>query len=108
MPVEVVGPESGAAAGGKLVRSVFMKGLAAAALESLAAGAACGIEAWVRGEIVRTLDGPGESLLERLVSGTQLHASRRKDEMAAAAEYLDELGVEPRVARAAAAWLAGM
>ena len=35
MPVDVVGAEPGMAATRKLLRSVFMKGLAAAALESL-------------------------------------------------------------------------
>ncbi len=105
MPVEVVGPESGAAAGRKLVRSVFMKGLAAAILESLAAADACGLEDWLRAEIAHVLDGPGEPLVERLASGSRLHASRRRDEMEAAAEHLASLGVEPRVARAAAAWL---
>ena len=37
MPVEVVGPRPGDAAGLKLLRSVFMKGIAAAAIESLQA-----------------------------------------------------------------------
>ena len=47
----------------------------------------------------------GEPLLDRLLSGSATHAERRLDEMEAAAAYLDELGVEPRVSRAAAAWL---
>ena len=50
----------------------------------------------------------GEPLLERLLSGSRLHAARRVDEMRAAAAYLEELGVEPRVATAAAEWLAGL
>jgi hypothetical protein len=40
-----------------------------------------------------------------LLSGSQAHAARRVDEMHAAAAYVDELGIEPRVASAAAAWL---
>lgn len=106
MPVELVGAEPGEAAGRKLVRSVFMKGLAAAVVESLEAGAAAGIEEWVRAEIVRALEIPSAELVERLVAGTHRHAVRRREEMAAAAEYLLELGVEPRVARAAEALLA--
>jgi hypothetical protein len=47
----------------------------------------------------------GEPLLDRLLSGSRLHAVRRVDEMRAAAGYLEELGVEPRVASAAAEWL---
>jgi 3-hydroxyisobutyrate dehydrogenase-like beta-hydroxyacid dehydrogenase len=103
MPVDVVGPEPGAAAGLKLLRSVFMKGIAAAAGESLAAAEAAGAEERVRADIAAVL---GEPLLERLLTGSKTHAGRRVDEMTAAAAYLEELGVEPRVASAAAGWLA--
>lgn len=103
MPVEVVGPEPGDAAGLKLLRSVFMKGVAAAAIESLAAARAAGAEGRVRADLAAVL---GEPLLERLLTGSEAHAARRVDEMRAAAAYLDELGVEPRIATAAAEWLA--
>jgi 3-hydroxyisobutyrate dehydrogenase-like beta-hydroxyacid dehydrogenase len=104
MPVEVVGSAPGAAASRKLLRSVFMKGLAVSAVESLEAASACGLEDWLREEIVRALEVPGADLLEHLRAGTVIHARRRRDEMEAAADYLLELGVEPRVARAAEAW----
>jgi 3-hydroxyisobutyrate dehydrogenase-like beta-hydroxyacid dehydrogenase len=103
MPVEVVGAEPGEAAGLKLLRSVFMKGIAAAAVESLAAAEAAGAEERVRPDLAAVL---GEPLLERLLTGSRAHAARRVDEMTAAAAYLEELGVEPRVACAAAGWLA--
>lgn len=103
MPVDVVGPRPGDAAGLKLLRSVFMKGLAAAAIESLAAARTAGAEDRVRADIASVI---GEPLLERLLSGSQAHAARRVDEMRAAATYLDELGISPRVAGAAAEWLA--
>jgi len=102
MPVEIVGGRPGDAAGMKLLRSVFMKGMAAAALESVAAARAAGAEEWVRGDIESVIGAP---LLERLLAGSRLHAARRVDEMRAAAAYLEELGVEPRVSSAAAAWL---
>jgi len=105
MPVEVVGPSPGDAAGLKLVRSVFMKGVAAAVLESLEAAHAVGAEDRVRGDIAGVI---GEPLLERLVTGSHAHAARRVDEMHAAAAYLDELGVAPWVARAAADRLAAL
>ena len=100
MPVDVVGPHPGDAAGLKLLRSVFMKGLAAAAIESLEAARAAGVEDRLHADIAAVI---GEPLLERLLSGTRTHAVRRVDEMRAAAAYLEELGVEPRVASAAAA-----
>lgn len=102
MPVEVVGSSPGAAAGLKLLRSVFMKGIAAAAIEALEAGRAAGAEDRVRADIAAVL---GEPLLERLVTGSRQHAARRVDEMHAAVAYLEELGIEPRVARAALGWL---
>jgi 3-hydroxyisobutyrate dehydrogenase-like beta-hydroxyacid dehydrogenase len=102
MPVEVVAGEPGQAAGLKLLNSVFMKGLAAAVLESVEAASRRDADDWLRGQIAEII---GEPLLERLVSGSVAHAERRRDEMDAAAAYLGELGVEPRVAEAAAGWL---
>ena len=103
MPVEVVGSHPGDAAGLKLLRSVFMKGMAAAAIESLEAARAAGAEARLHADIAAVI---GEPLLARLLTGSDLHAARRVDEMRAAAAYLEELGVEPRVAGAALEWLA--
>ena len=103
MPVDVVGPHPGDAAGLKLLRSVFMKGMAAAAIESLEAARAAGVEDRVHADLAAVI---GEPLLERLLSGSRLHAVRRVEEMRAAAAYLEELGVQPRVASAAADLLA--
>ena len=103
MPVDVVGPHPGDAAGLKLLRSVFMKGVAAAAIESLAAARAAGVEDRVHADLAAVI---GEPLLERLLAGSRLHAVRRVEEMRAAAAYLEELGVQPRVAAAAADLLA--
>jgi 3-hydroxyisobutyrate dehydrogenase-like beta-hydroxyacid dehydrogenase len=108
MPVELVGPDPGAAAARKLVRSVFVKGVAAAAVESLAAGSAAGCGEWLRAEIVAVLENADEALLDRLLAGSRTHAARRVDEMEAAAELLRELGVEPRIATATAAALADL
>ena len=105
MPVEVLGPEPGAAATRKLLRSVFMKGMAAAAIESLRAGQAAGCEEWVRAELAAALEAADAALLDRLVTGSERHARRRVDEVSDACELLEELGVEPRVARAAGEWL---
>jgi 3-hydroxyisobutyrate dehydrogenase-like beta-hydroxyacid dehydrogenase len=103
MPVEVVSGEAGDAATLKLVRSVFMKGMAAAAVESLAAAEAAGRREWLEQELADVI---GEPLLRRLVDGSRRHALRRADEMEAARELLVELGVEPRIAAAAASQLA--
>ncbi|HEY7381569.1 MAG TPA: DUF1932 domain-containing protein [Gaiella sp.] len=105
MPVEVVGTEPGDAAVRKLLRSVVMKGLAAAVLESLRAGRAAGCEEWLREEIAATLAAADASLVARLEDGSRRHAARRVLEMEAACDVLRELGVEPRVAGATAAVL---
>jgi 3-hydroxyisobutyrate dehydrogenase-like beta-hydroxyacid dehydrogenase len=103
MPVEVVSDTAGDAATLKLLRSVFMKGLAAAALESLDAAEAAGQADWLEGEIAEVI---GRPLLERLLTGSRVHAARRVDEMTAATELLEELGVVPRVTSASASLLA--
>jgi 3-hydroxyisobutyrate dehydrogenase-like beta-hydroxyacid dehydrogenase len=105
MPIEVVSPEPGDAATMKLLRSVFMKGLAAAAIESVEGAEAAGHAEWLRAELAAVI---GEPLLERLLAGSRAHATRRVEEMEAAAELLRELGIEPRIATASAALLAGL
>jgi 3-hydroxyisobutyrate dehydrogenase-like beta-hydroxyacid dehydrogenase len=105
MPVEVLGEEPGAAATRKLLRSVFMKGLAASCLESLRAARAAGCEDSMRAEIEAALTGADAALLERLVTGSTRHATRRIGEVRDARELLTELGIEPRVTNAAGGWL---
>ncbi|WP_432534344.1 DUF1932 domain-containing protein [Kineococcus arenarius] len=99
--VDVLDGPPGAAISRKLLRSVFYKGLAAAVVEALEGARAAGVEDWLRENVAHELAGFDRSTLVRLVEGTHTHARRRTDEMAAAAEQLRELGVEPRVATAA-------
>ena len=103
--VDVIDGPVGAAATRKLLRSVFAKGLAAAVGEALAAARAAGVQEWLRATIVDELTRADESTVDRLVTGSQTHAGRRADEMAAAAELLESLGVPARVSRASRDWL---
>jgi 3-hydroxyisobutyrate dehydrogenase-like beta-hydroxyacid dehydrogenase len=103
MPVTVVSEEAGDAAAMKLVRSVFMKGLAAAVVESIEAAERAGHADWLADEIVAMI---GRPFFERALEGSRMHAARRVDEMEAARDLLVELGVEPRIASASAAQLA--
>ncbi len=105
MPVEVVSAQAGDAATLKLLRSVFMKGLAAAAVESVEAAEAAGQSEWLKREIGTVIGAP---LLERLLEGSRKHAARRTDEMEAARDLLIELGIEPLIATASASLLAGL
>jgi len=103
MPVEVISARAGDAATLKLLRSVFMKGLAAAAIESLRAAEVAGHADWLERELSGVI---GRPLLERLLEGSRKHAARRVDEMEAARDVLLELGIEPRIAAASASLLA--
>jgi 3-hydroxyisobutyrate dehydrogenase-like beta-hydroxyacid dehydrogenase len=105
MPVTVISEEAGDAAALKLVRSVFMKGLVAATVESMQAAEAVGHGEWLEHEIEAMI---GRPFLERALEGSRKHAARRVDEMEAARDLLLELGVEPRVATTAAAQLADL
>ncbi len=105
MPVEVVSREAGDAAALKLLRSVFMKGLAAAAIESTRAAEVTGHGEWLRAQVAEIV---GEPLLERLLEGSRAHAVRRVEEMEAASALLRDLGVEPHVAAASAALLSDL
>ena len=93
----------GDAATMKLLRSVFMKGLAASAVESLAAAREAEHEPWLEEQLAAVI---GRPLLDRLVTGSRTHAARRVDEMEAARDLLVELDVEPRITNASAAVLA--
>ena len=108
MPVEVGTDEPGYAASRKLARSVFLKGLAAAAGEALATGEALGCEEWLREDLSRWLDDADAAAFEHLVEGSRKHAVRRRAEMEAAVAMLEELGVAPRVAAASEAWLGAL
>ena len=105
MPVTVVPGGAGAAAERKLVRSIFMKGLAAACLETRSAARKLGLESWALAEMTAELQRADAALLDRLLTGSQRHAKRRVAEMAATVEMEESLGLTPYIARAAKAWL---
>ncbi|MHA6694975.1 NAD(P)-dependent oxidoreductase [Homoserinimonas sp. A520] len=87
-----VGVEAGVSAGMKLLRSVFMKGLAALVFESLSAADSAGARDWVQQQLASELGPTGGELVQRLVEGTPVHAVRREAEMRDALEYLESLG----------------
>ncbi|TYB96901.1 NAD(P)-dependent oxidoreductase [Micromonospora sp. WP24] len=91
---------AGAAISRKLLRSVFYKGLAAAVVEAVAAAEVAGCADWLRDNISSELAGFDQRTIDRLIDGTHQHARRRADEMTAAAEQLEELGVPPRISGA--------
>lgn len=76
----VVGAELGAASQRKLLRSVFMKGLGGLISESMDAAELVGDPEWMQEQISATLT-DGTSGVDRLRSGTMLHAARRGKEL---------------------------
>lgn len=100
--VDVVEGDLGDAMAHKLLRSVFMKSFAAATVEAVTAGKAAGFEDWIRDQIARELAGDGHRTINRWLTGSVIHAARRQDEMEAVGEYLDELGVDSTMSKAAA------
>ncbi|MEO7123569.1 MAG: NAD(P)-binding domain-containing protein [Lacisediminihabitans sp.] len=105
IPATEVGSEAGIAGGLKLLRSVFMKGLAALVFESVEAGAAAGTRDWVIDQISSELGPSGPALVERLLTGTVQHAVRRKEEMRDAQSYLESIGVDHAMTDATLHWL---
>ena len=106
--VEVLSGPVGAAATHKLLRSVFYKGLVAAVLEATAAAEAAGLSGWLRDNITAELIKADAATLDRLLTGSRVHAVRRVHEMEAAERLLDDLGVPARVTRASRDWLGDM
>ena len=106
--IEAVDGGAGAAAERKLLRSVFMKGMAAVVIEALEGAKAAGCEEWLRGQIEGELAGDPAALVERLVTGSRLHAARRRHEADDAARCLEELGTPSWMMRGAGEWFGGL
>jgi 3-hydroxyisobutyrate dehydrogenase-like beta-hydroxyacid dehydrogenase len=96
---------AGASASLKLLRSVFMKGLAALLFETLSAAERQGDAEWIRRQIIAELDSGGEQLVERLLAGTRAHAARREREMRDVREHLDSLESPAWMTEATIRWL---
>lgn len=105
MPVEALGPRAGDAAARKLLRSIFMKGLAAVTIEALKAAQQTGLSEWLWDNISGEIEQADRQLLHRLVSGTGPHAQRRLHEMEACQALLEERQITPVMTKATVASL---
>jgi len=104
VPVVVVDGDAGEAARLRLLRSVFMKGLAALVVEGLGASRAVGSEEWLRQQMAQELGPDGDALIGRLVEGSRTHAVRREHEVRAALAALEATGQPADMTRATLAW----
>lgn len=105
-PVLVIEGDAGDAAARKLVRSVFMKGLAALVIESTSAARAAGCEDWLREQIADEFAGDAPQLIQRLIDGSRQHAARRAHEVDDARSYLEALDSPGWVTDATRRWFA--
>ncbi|MCB5294084.1 hypothetical protein BJQ90_03547 [Arthrobacter sp. SO3] len=105
IPAACVGNEAGVAAGLKLLRSVFMKGLAATIIESATAARAVGAENWIIDQIASELGPSGHALVARILEGTPVHAARREAEMCDARTFLETLGAPHPMTDGTIEWL---
>lgn len=104
-PIHPVGAVAGTAAELKLLRSVFMKGLAALVFESVSAAEKIDSRQWMISEIAHELGESGEQLVDRLIEGTTKHAARREHEMADAQAHLAHVGSPGWMTRGTVQWL---
>ncbi|NLG37287.1 MAG: NAD(P)-dependent oxidoreductase [Clostridiales bacterium] len=94
MQITCAGEEAGAASAIKLVRSIFMKGIAALMIETMQAADAYGVAEEIIASLSESLDGiPFASHLNRLVTGTAIHCVRRAKELAGSIDMLQEAGI---------------
>ena len=86
----------GAASAIKLVRSIFMKGIAALCLEMLQAADAYDVTDEVVSSVAASMDkDPFEKIMGRLVTGTAIHCVRRGHEVEGSVDMLREAGLDP-------------
>lgn len=105
IPATGIGAEAGTAAGLKLLRSVFMKGLAATIFESVTAAEEVGAKDWIVEQVASELGPDGGVLVRRMLEGTLVHAVRREAEMREARSFLDTLGVPHPMTDGTIEWL---
>lgn len=111
MSMEKVSEKAGDAIAIKLVRSVFMKGIASLQVEMLEAAAKLQVEDKVLASISHTMDaGSFMKNLNWLVTAGAVHAERQSHEMKDCMAMLKDLGIRPTMTEATMMhlqWMAG-
>lgn len=106
MNISKVSDVPGEATAVKLIRSIHMKGIAALYLELLEAAHEFNVEKLVIDSISETMNRHTfEETMNRLVTGTSIHALRRSIELGGTIEMLDSVNIDSMMSRAAKAKL---
>ncbi len=102
MCITLTGEKPGAASAIKLVRSIFMKGIAGLLIEVLEGAEAYGVSQEVIQSVAESMDStPFTATMERLVKGTAIHCVRRAAELKGTVEMLEDAGLPSAMTRAA-------
>ncbi|TDF94873.1 prephenate dehydrogenase/arogenate dehydrogenase family protein [Paenibacillus piri] len=102
MAISKVSENPGDASAVKLIRSIYMKGTAALLIELLEAAHRFQVEDLVIGSISETMDGKSfEQSMNRLVTGTSIHAVRRAAELEGSIEMLEAAQLDSLMSQAA-------
>lgn len=102
MRITLAGEKAGSASAIKLVRSIFMKGIAALMIDTMQAADAYGVSEEIVASLSKSLDNiPFQNHLDRLVTGTALHCTRRAAELKGSVAMQEEAGLKPEMALAA-------
>ncbi|WP_166982918.1 NAD(P)-dependent oxidoreductase [Paramicrobacterium fandaimingii] len=105
IPATLVGGEAGDASCLRMVRSVFMKGLAALVFETAEAAEHVGAREWALEQVAAELGTGGEALVERMLTGTARHAVRREAEMQDVQKLLETYGARHPMTDSTIDWL---
>lgn len=109
MKITTAGGKAGAASAIKLVRSIYMKGIASLMVEMLQAADAYDVSEEVVSSIAKSMDNiPFTSHLDRLVTGTAIHCHRRAAELKGSIDMLEECGFSSAMTKAAKERMEGM
>lgn len=102
MNITIVGEKAGDASAIKLIRSIFMKGIASLMIEMLQAADAYNVTSEVIASISKSMDNiPFTSHLDRLVISSAIHCKRRADELTGSILMLEEAGLDSSMTNSA-------
>ena len=102
MMIEKVSENAGEASAVKLIRSIFMKGMAALCFELLESAHHYNVEKLVLDSVSETMDKTSfEETLNRTVTGSSIHALRRSIELEGSIEMLEQANLNSLMATAA-------
>jgi 3-hydroxyisobutyrate dehydrogenase-like beta-hydroxyacid dehydrogenase len=102
MDITKVSDNPGDASAVKLVRSIYMKGIAALLIETLEAAHVYQVEERVISSLSETMDGTNfEQTMNRLVTGTSIHAVRRAVELEGSIEMMESKNIDSGMSKAA-------